>query len=185
MDVFKQKRNLVITIVLLVILNIITISLLWIGRPQPNENRPVDGPMGNNPHIQKLLKEKLGFSTEQAEQFITLRVDHKEKTSELSEEIMLLKKEMFEEAMYGEKTNISDSLLSLSLEKQGQLEKLAFEHFLKLKQICTDEQQDKLFKLMHSLLGPAQHEGPPPREFRDGPPLGGFKEGHPPPPPRN
>ena len=84
---------------------------------------------------------------------------------------------MFEEAMYGEKSVISDSLLSLSLEKQSQLELLTFQHFLKLKEICTPEQQEKLFEIVHRLLGKTQG-GPPP-----GVPRGEVKSEMPPPPP--
>ncbi|MCB0753665.1 MAG: hypothetical protein KDC52_19490 [Ignavibacteriae bacterium] len=86
---------------------------------------------------------------------------------------------MFEEAMYGDKTIISDSLLNLSLEKQTELELLTFQHFLKLKEICTPEQQNKLFEIVHRLLGKAQQSNPPP-----GAPIGEVKGEMPPPPPR-
>lgn len=190
MDIFKQKKNLIITIVFLVVLNLITLLLLWLGKPKHDIKRGSEG--GNDRvRIQEMIKEELGFSNEQAEQFLVLREDQKEQKLKLDRELMLIKKEMFEEAMYGENIIISDSLLNLSLEKQSQLEKLAFEHFLKLKQICTPEQQKELFKHMHGLLGPPQPGGPPPEEFGDDipPPQGERPNGPPPhgehPPKRN
>lgn len=185
MDIFKQKRNLILTIVVLVVINIITLLLLWLGKPKPNDMRGLGNGENEKVRIQEMLKEELGFSTDQAEKFIILRKNHKEQTSKLDNEIMLIKKEMFDKAMYGNNTNISDSLLNLSLEKQSQLEKLVFEHFVKLKQICTPEQQKILFKHMHNILGTPNHGGLPPGEIPNGPPPGEMREGHPPPPPRN
>ena len=173
MDIFKRNRNLIITIVVLVIINITTLLLLWFGRPNATDLR---GSGNEKVRIQEMLKAELGFSDKQAKQFIDLRQNHKEKSIKLDDEIMVLKKEMFAEAMYGNKSNISDSLLNLSLQKQSQLEKLTFEHFQKLKQICTADQQKKLFEIVHRLIGPPQHGGPPPNapgpkgENRGGPP---------------
>ncbi|MCB0753930.1 MAG: hypothetical protein KDC52_20835 [Ignavibacteriae bacterium] len=165
MDMIKQNRNLIITIIVLVIINIVALLLLWLGKPKNDFRRGLERDSNDKVRIQKMLKEELGFSTEQAKQFITLREELKEKTTELNDDLMLLKKEMFEKVMHGNSSSISDSLLNLTLEKQGEIEKATFEHFLKLKQICTPEQQEKLFKLMHRLLGPPT--GGPRGETRD------------------
>ena len=53
---------------------------------------------------------------------------------------------------------------SLTLDKQGQIEILTFQHFLNLKEICDSEQQKKLQLLMHRLL-------PQPMGNREAPPL--------------
>ncbi len=73
--------------------------------------------------------------------------------------------------------DISDSLLNLSLKKQGELDRITFRHFQDLKKICNKEQQKKLMKLVHNILGPPQHprmDGPPPP--------GANRENYPPPP---
>lgn len=169
MDIFKKNRNLIFTIIVLVIINIATLSLLWLGKPNPNKIRkPIDG-RDEKVRIEKLLKKDLGFSTQQAEQFLRLQKNHREKTNFLAEELQQLKKKMFEEAMYSNNFNISDSLLNLSLEKQKELETITFQHFQKVKKICTPEQQEKLFKLMHRLLGPSPRGGPPPGARRGRP----------------
>ena len=186
MDIFKQKRNLLITIVLLVILNIITISLLWIGRPQPNEGRRVDRPMGKNNHIQRLLKEELGFSEKQVNQFLTIREKHIKNTSEINDESKRIKKQLFDLAL--EETNqqsVSDSLLNLTLEKQKELEQAMFQHFIEIKNLCNPDQKLNLKKLMHKLFSPPQlgsPDGPPPRRNSEGLPPRQMREGHPPPP---
>jgi hypothetical protein len=149
--------------------------LLWLGKPEPNY---FSRPKNDKNRVEKLLKAELGFTDLQAEEFITIRKNHREIVESLNREIMQLKKEMFEEAMYGNETQISDSLLNLTLEKQYKIERSTYQHFLSLKKICTPEQQDKLFKLMHKLLSPPQPDrmgGPPPlREEKDRrpPPMG-------------
>ena len=185
MDITKQNRSLIIIIVVLVIINIAALLLLWLGKPKHDNMRGTENRGDEKVRIQEMLKEELGFSSEQVEKFLKLRENHHEKAKILNDELMLVKREMFEEAMYGDKTIISDSLLNLSLEKQSQLELLAFQHFLKLKKICTPEQQKRLFEIVHRLLVKAQQGGPPRGEIPDGPPPGEFREGHPPPRNRN
>jgi len=170
MDIFKQKRNLVITIVILVALNIITISLLWIGRPQRIENRRGGGQMRNKAHIQKLLKEELGFSKEQASQFLTIREKHIKNTRQINEEMRRIKRQMFDLAI--EESNhqsFSDSLLNVTLEKQTQLEKAMFHYVIDIKELCNSEQKVKLKELMHKLFAPPpppKQKGPPPSHLR-------------------
>jgi Spy/CpxP family protein refolding chaperone len=174
MDIFKQKRNLVLTIVFLVILNIVTLSLLWFGRPQSDLRKGPRGSEQNTEHIQKLLKEELGFNNNQAEKYIAIRDKHRKNTRHLNEEIRKLKKEMFDQALQNnDQAMISDSLLNLAQEKQSQIEKLTFQQFLNLKKICNPEQNMKLQKLMHRLLAPPhldRHGEPPPPPRGERPP---------------
>ena len=178
MDITKQNRSLIITIVVLVIINIAALLLLWLGKPKHDNLRDTENIGDEKVRIQEMLKEELGFSSEQTEKFLKLRENHHKKSIRLNDELVLVKRKMFEEAMYGDKTIISDSLLNLSLEKQTELELLTFQHFLKLKEICTPEQQNKLFEIVHRLLGKAQQSNPPP-----GAPIGEVKGEMPPPPP--
>jgi hypothetical protein len=171
-----KNRNYIMTIVVLIIINIVALLLLWMGKPKhtigDNENV-----IGNKVQIQEMLKEELDFSSEQVEQFVELRENHREKLDKIDEELMVLKKELFEDAMYSKNESISDSLLNQALEKQGELEKITFDHFLKLKQMCNPQQQEKLFQLMHQLIGPPQRDG----RFRGGAP-GKLMDDVPPPP---
>lgn len=175
MDIFKQKRNYIVTIVILVIINVITLLLLWIGKPKHSMRGP-EGAVTEKVRIQEMLKKELGFSIEQTEQFIKLRESHRSKSNLIEEEIMLLKKEMFDQAMLTDDKNISDSLLNLSLAKQSQLERSLFEHFQKLKDICTPEQRKKLFSIIHTMIGPPQQGGPPPGEIPENSPHGEFRD---------
>ena len=86
----------------------------------------------------------------------------------LNNEIRMIKKQMFDEALKeGTSIQISDSLLNLSQSKQAEIEKLTFQHFVNLKNLCKPDQKKKLKFLIHQLFQP-QPKGeilPPP----DGP----------------
>lgn len=179
MDVFKQNRNLLIVIVVLIILNLTTLTLLWIGRPAHNIGERPGIPGENQSHIQKVLKEELNFTEAQAEQYIALRESHQKKIAQLVEAIKKIKKEMFDKVLLENSADISDSLLNLSLEKQAQLERITFNHFQDLKKICNKDQQKKLIKLMHNILGPPQ-----PQRIDSPPPPGANNDNFPPPPRR-
>lgn len=180
MDVFKQKRNLILVIVILVIFNLTTLFLLWFGNPARQAGYLEGENVGKNTEkIQQLLKKELGFDDEQTEKYMQLRTEHQQESIKLNRELNLVKKEMFDKIIEdNESTSLSDSLLSLTLEKQSQIEKLTFNHFLSLKKLCNSEQQKNLKFLMHGIFGP-----PPPGGRPDVPPTGEMREGHPPPTP--
>jgi len=179
MDIFKQNKNLTITIVVLVILNLITVSLLWLGKPKHNAPRGAENVIDEKVHVQNLLKEELGFNEKQTQKYLQLRSEHHRQTRKLHDELNMLKREMFDKILEDEtSTELSDSLLSLTLEKQSQIEKLTFNHFLSLKKICNSDQQKNLKTLMHGIF-----TQPPPGVRPNGPPSREMREGHPPPPP--
>ena len=154
MDIFKQKRILLVVITILVLLNLTTIFLLWIGKPKRMMDR-TEMPGHQKGRIEQLLKKELSFSDQQIEKYIVVRKTHQEKMIELNQAIRKIKKEMFDQILndYYNKI-IRDSLLNRSLEKQREIEELTFEHFLDLKEICSDDQEKELKKIMHKIFGP-------------------------------
>lgn len=154
MNIFAEKKFAVILIIVLVILNIGTLTMLWIGRPDPGVppgggNRITD----ENHVIAGLLKTELDFSDRQIKEYLEIRSSHIEKVSELNNEIRRLKNQMFDEVLDNvPEPRISDSLLTLAQSRQNQVERLTFDHFLELKKICNPEQQTKLRKIFHRLF---------------------------------
>ncbi len=180
MDAFKQKRNLIITIVLLVLLNLVTIFLLWFGNParqsKLRESKIVEQ---KNERLQELLKEELGFDEDQIKQFLRLRQDQQEKAKDVQNNIQQIKKQMFDAVLQDNPPEeLSDSLLKLSQEKMGELEQLTFDYFLDLRKLCKPEQLDKLKILINDFF----HQVPP-KGKNEGPPMGERPDGPPPPPP--
>ena len=154
MDIFKQKRTLLVVITILVLLNLITIFLLWIGKPK----RILDGSElsgHRTDRIEKILEKELDFSDLQIEKYILIRKAHHENMIELNQEIRKIKKEMFDQILNDDYNQIhTDSLLNRSLEKQRKIEELTFRHFLDLKEICSEDQEKELAKIMHRIFDP-------------------------------
>ncbi len=171
MDIFKQQRYLLIVIVLLVIMNIGTLLMLWIGKPShPSRQRGPIPPKHEKSRIEQLLKVELGFNVSQIRKYLKMRQEHRRTTQQLNDEIRQVKKAMFDEVLQDNaKEELSDSLLTLAQEKQAKLEQLTFQHFLDLKKLCKPEQQEHLKFLMNQL-------------FRQNSPPGMKNDGHPPPP---
>ncbi len=170
MDIFKQKRYLFLVIIVLIVLNMATLVMLWLGGPQrPAQHRGPGRPKQERAQIQRLLKNELGFDDKQAEQYLKLRQEHREQTRQLNDEMRRIKKQMFDEVLEDiPQPMLSDSLLKLTQKKQSKIEQLTYQHFLDLKKLCKPEQKDKLKLLMHEM-------------FRGQP--AGKREGLPPPPP--
>ena len=168
MDIFKQKRNLIITVVVLVLLNIATLSTIWFSRPNHRFPGKPDFGADKKNHVQKLLKEELGFTDEQAEKYVTLQKKHRKDMSKLNEEFMEAKRNIFDYVLQNEiDEETLDSLKKVSLEKQSKLDNMTINHFKELKKICKPEQVEKLKDIMIKILPP-----PPGRGGKDFPPPG-------------
>ena len=169
MDIFKQKRYLIILIVLLVIFNLATLLMIWLNRP-PAERFQKERirPGQEISHIKKLLKEELGFDETQTNLYLKMQSEQREKVLKLQNEIQLIKKQMFDEVLEDNpRPTLSDSLLTLTQEKMVELEKLTFNYFLDLKKLCKPEQQDKLKISDWRIFSPEstdrmKNDGPPP-----------------------
>ena len=175
MDIFKQKNYLIISVIILIILNIGILSMMWLN--ESTHRKPPKHPQGRSneqEQISSLLKKELNFNDDQIQMYLELRNIHREQTIELQNVIQDIKRKMFDEVILGNSAIISDSLLSIMLDKQGQIEKITFQHFIDLKNLCNPEQQKDLQLLLHKLL-------PPPDRNDNGPPhTPGEKENRPP-----
>lgn len=170
MDIFKQKRYLILLVVLLIIFNIATLIMIWLNRPQQSimdRQRPGHGQ--ETTHIKQLLKDELGFDETQTKQYLKMQADQREKVLQLQNEIRQIKKQMFDEVLQDDpKPTLSDSLLTLTQEKMVELEQLTYSYLLELKNLCKPDQRDKLKFLIGEF-------------FRENPP-GGINSDRPPPP---
>ncbi len=180
MDLFKKTRFLGLLVFLLIILNTALLALIWVNRMKPPihpPRHPQHRPGGEDSgDVRFFLEAELGFDESQTEEYLLLQRRHREQVEKLSREIRVIKKEMFDEVlMENPQATVSDSLLNLSLEIQAGIERLTFQYFLDMKELCEPDQQEKLQMLMHEL-------------FRRPPPAGGHRRARPgfedrPPPP--
>jgi hypothetical protein len=173
MDVIQKNRYLWFSVVSLVVLNLILLALLWLGRPSRSGRMP---PPQKPERIRELLKEQLNFSDEQVQRYLELREQHHQRARQLEAEIRDLKREMFSQVLDEQApAAVSDSLLNLVLEKQAELEKVTFQHFLDLKSLCGPGQKEKLKVLMgevfrRNMPGKPEGDGPPSAQQGETPP---------------
>ena len=178
MDIFKQNRNLMIVVGVLIVFNLLLLFLVWNNSTSTSTTTEVrKSPQEMRAALTTMLKKELDFSDDQVERYLQVRFEHHEKMRRLQRKLSGIKKEMFD-AVLAENSSptISDSLLALSLETQGEIERLTYKHFEDLKNICSPEQQKKLKLMMHQVLAPLQGERPDGR-----PPLRGERPGGRPP----
>src|SRR3989304_2615820 len=149
MDIFTKKRFTFWSIILLVILNVFTISLLWLNQySRPVAPPPLREPKEDQRTLQFLQKE-LNLTDAQIQQYDQLRQAHNKRTRLLVNDIRYSKREMMDEIFKDEPdTSKSMQIADLIGKKQTELERITFKHFLDLKELCGKEQLNKLQGLM-------------------------------------
>ena len=147
MAFLKNRSNWIIAI--LVLLNIASLASMWLFPPRPPHHR-----------IERFLQKELNLTNEQKEQFKSLKGQHLAVTKAYHEELQKNKKQLFQELS---KNPVDSILISNILEKEGEihalLENALVEHFMDLKGICSEEQQEKLGDFFGKMTRP---QGPPP-----------------------
>jgi Spy/CpxP family protein refolding chaperone len=172
MDIFSQKKFMIWTIALLVLLNIISMMALWYqrGGQPPQARRQADQ---RQESVTQFLNRELQLTEEQKKEFERLRREHFEASTRLNQEMREAKRELFDRvgAPAPDKTAI-EKLAGEIGAKQSQLELLLFNHFTALQNKCTSEQQEKFRSILHDILNlmrPQNQSGErPPRPGDDG-----------------
>jgi protein CpxP len=141
-------------ILLLVIANIATLSVFWLGRL----NRP--GPPRGGPK-DYIIKE-LGFNTAQQQKYEQLVADHHQKAEQYQENIKAAKDAFFNLL---QNTAVADTTKKNAVDaiskQTEQLDLLTFEHFQKVRMLCTDEQKKKFDAIIHQVLEMMGRPKPP------------------------
>jgi protein CpxP len=173
MDIFFKKRFTFWTIILLVILNIATISMLWLNQNRrPGAPPPMRAPKQDQQTLEFLQRE-LDLTDTQIRQYNQLRQAHEQQTRGLINETRRLKKEMMDEIF----NDVPDTTKAMEIaeligKKQTAIEQITFKHFLDLKELCGKEQVGKLQGLVDEFFRihppPGQEKPPsPPRGNRN------------------
>lgn len=162
MDWTNQNRFSKWIISILILMNIITLIIIWVMvdrdkiPPPPLDRRPPD------PIV--MMQKELDLSDEQAEKFESLRNQHFVVMDSLSKEMIAIRKLLVDELF---KPVADTELIELLSGKIGELEKSLeisrFNHFQEVILICSPEQQDKL----KEILGKMILRKPPPGKHGD------------------
>lgn len=162
MSYFNTRRRMNALVVVLLVINIFSISALWLAK-KSNKPGPPKGPEKG----ELFLKKALDLSSEQFETIKVLRTDHFEEMQALRRANRENRRNMFEQI----KAVKPDSILLVKYAAQigsvqAALEELTTNHFLDIKKELNPEQTLKFNQTLERLL-------PPPPGMPGGPLRGG------------
>ena len=131
--------------IILMIINIITLVIFWIGK------------MNKAPIPKSIMAKELHLNDQQRKQLYELIDEHRKESRALKDKIRTAKIELFDLA----KDSIADeNKKRLAIDKTskyiGQLDSLTLNHFQKIRSICNDDQKklfDELLKKMAVAIG--------------------------------
>lgn len=185
MSYFNRNKWWAIAILLLIVLNVATLTTLWLlkdTRQGPPRN-PTSG-------VVEFLVKELGFDSVQKRELIQLREKHHQKMMEIRRHNRDAKDAFFELL---QKQDTPDSVIEKAATESNKYNKetdiLTFHHFQQIRNLCNEEQKKKFSKVIEEVLRmiappPGKQQGPPQKdgERPDGPPPGDDRRGPPPPP---
>jgi protein CpxP len=156
----KDSSFLKITVLMLLCTNIILLAYIWI---HPFRTLP-DPPRQNS--AAEFLTRELKLNAQQQEQFEQLRNEHHHKMLDLQEQGGSLHHQFFELLSKSPADSLAVKRLADSMSaNQEQIELLTFEHFKKVRTMCTEEQKKKFDEVIHEamrMMAPRPPHEPPP-----------------------
>jgi len=153
MDIFTRKHMAAWLIGALVVMNLITLTVLWyavIRKPQPAPPPRDEKPAEN---VNRFLERELNLTPEQAEQFREMRRRHAAEQQALQEEIRGLKKAEMDELLTAQPDPAkSESLAAAIGAKETEKERRLFAHLQGLMALCRPDQQERFRAIMGELI---------------------------------
>lgn len=188
MSYFNRNKWTAIAFLLLIALNIVTLSTFWLMR-----EKGMSRPAGNQPALVDFLVKELGLDSAQKKQLIVLRDEHRQQMQAIRRNNRDAKNAFFDLL---QKENLTDTALAAAAKEaaryDAETDMLTFRHFQQIRALCNAEQKVKFESVIRQVLRmmapppPGRSQGGPPTgrdgEKQDGPPPG--EEGQAPPPPR-
>jgi Spy/CpxP family protein refolding chaperone len=170
MDWVRQYKLKNWLIAVLVVLNLLTVSILWIQTAKTNEpQRKEQGPRSSE--SVQLMAKALDLSKEQMNHLNNIRTGLLDQLKEKNDRLNEKKRELAEELF---KTNPDTSSAKRTTEEIGELqskvELLRFQHFYELLALCTPEQKEKLRPIIVEVIGrkPPKNEPQAIKQIRGG-----------------
>jgi hypothetical protein len=152
MDLLKQRQLYGWVIGILVVLNLLSITVVWV---QSEQGRPAPPRSGGNPSAisVELMQQELGLSPEQTKQYQQLRVEQQEGLRKINNELDELKLRVVNEIFESRSDHAQiDSMVSRIGMLQSRLEMLRFAHFRSFAEICDSGQRERLRPILESVF---------------------------------
>ncbi len=153
MDLINQNKFKNWLIILLLLLNIITMSVIWMKTSRESEYTPPKEDK-TRPESVSLMKEVLNLDDAQTKQLEKLRSDKLDLSKKYNDSLSVLKKQLSDELFKSKSSQkIINEKTKMIGELQSKVELVRFNHFNQLLAICTPEQKEKLKPIIQELFG--------------------------------
>lgn len=176
MPTHTKNKWLMTLVILLLLVNGVTIAMFWIGRGK--EKLPPPPPpqeQGGSP-ANYLIRE-LGLDSQQQQRYMVLVKEHQQASAQLRRQIGEEKDRFF--GLLRQSTapdSVKKAAVAAASRQTEALDLLTFEHFQKVRAICTPAQQEKFDRIIQQVTAmmagpkPGGPGGPPPPDYlRNGP----------------
>jgi periplasmic protein CpxP/Spy len=153
MDLINQNKFKNWLIIVLLAINLITVSVIWMQIVNKKQTQQVI--QNNRPSESvNLLKKELDLNDDQTKQLEKMRTDQFDQSKKYNDRLNDLKKQLAEE-LFKESpdTTLANSKAKEIGDLQSKVEAMRFNHFKELLAICTPEQKEKLKPILIELFG--------------------------------
>lgn len=157
MKILSNIKFLWIIILILIILNIASITAVWIE--ERGDEVPVLRERSMMNRRDHFLKNELNFTSEQQVQFDSLLDKHRDQHRTKLEEIRTLREELMSMMRNQEFTSEAENIVREIGEKQSELELMNYQHFREVMSICDEDQKQIFLETIRRAVGP--HYGRP------------------------
>ncbi|MBV6479112.1 MAG: hypothetical protein HGGPFJEG_01873 [Ignavibacteria bacterium] len=167
-DSFVKIKVFIWVVIILVILNLLTLGLVWFGK-SPGDRRPPPPHPPHPEHVVEFFSKELGWNKDQTQSFKEISLKFFNESENIIDSINGYRKILFENVSNQELTGISpDSITQKIGNLQSRIDSLRFYHFREIEAICNStEQKEKFKKLLLEFFLPM----PLPENIRFGPPM--------------
>jgi hypothetical protein len=162
MDILKKQKLTNILIIVLVVINIASLSFIWF-RELNHPQLPPPPASPNRENVNRFLDRELDLNAVQEKKFGEIRKEHFEATRLFENKISGFKKQLLSESFNQSPDMQKISVLTDSIgSAQKSYEMFLSGHFQKLAAICTPDQRVKLKIIFLSSFGPKEVPPVPP-----------------------
>jgi Spy/CpxP family protein refolding chaperone len=170
MDILSKQKLTNLLIIILVVINIASLSFIWYRQLQSPPPLPPHPKSPGIQHVNNFFGKELNLTLDQEKQFDKIRKEHVVKTNAMKDKMGGLRREILEDSFSDNPdTDKINKLAEKIGETQKDYEEFLSEHFRNLSAACNAEQKEKLKKIfMTSLVPPPLPQPPVPRELKPG-----------------
>ena len=153
MDLVNQNKFKNGLILLLIIINLLTVSVIWIQTSKKDETVISSQDKGNSESV-NLMKQVLELNEDQAKQLSKMRAVKIDESKKYNDSLDFLKKQLAEDLIKDHPDSIDAQKKSQKIgQLQTKVEMIRYNHFKELLAICTPEQKQKLKPVLIELFG--------------------------------